>query len=129
MPCRYLAFLQEELSSVLYRKTLIEVLDGNHYPYCLALKGLESIFGYNFSGTTDVLLAYSEAVKVNMPEIGSVAAFELRKGPVNPSLKRCKRTSVKPHGFADMDFACHAVHHELLYPKLAMRDTPFLLDV
>lgn len=66
----------------------IEVVDANRYPTCLATRGLESIFGYNFTGKTDILLAYSEAVSNDFPETGSVAAFELKKGQVNCSLKK-----------------------------------------
>ncbi len=62
----------------------IEVIDGNRYPNCLATRGLETVFGYNFTGETDILLAYSQAVRINMPETGSVAAFKLKKGQVNP---------------------------------------------
>lgn len=66
----------------------IEVLDANRYPNCLATRGLESIFGYNFSGKTDILLAHSEAVKSDMPEVATMAAFELKKGEVNPSVEK-----------------------------------------
>ncbi len=86
LPCRYLVFLQQGLKVVLGRgmPSRIEVLDANQYPDCLGTRGLESVFGYNFTGTTDILLAYSQAAK-SQPEIGSVAAFVLNKGQVNPS--------------------------------------------
>lgn len=66
----------------------IEVLDANRYPNCLATRGLEGVFGYNFNGSTDILLAYREAVRIKFPETASVAAFVLKKGQVSPSLKK-----------------------------------------
>lgn len=58
------------------------MVDAHRYPNCLAIRRLESVFGYNFDGTTDILLAYSAAVRGHWPEIGSVAAFVLKKGKV-----------------------------------------------
>ncbi|KAK9918371.1 hypothetical protein WJX75_003554 [Coccomyxa subellipsoidea] len=78
---RCLPFLQQELKSVLSR---IEVVDATHYPNCLDLRGLESVFGYNFTGTTDILLAHSQAVRNDQPETGILTAFELQKGEFTP---------------------------------------------
>ena len=66
----------------------IEVLDAHWYAYCLTTRGLKSVLAYDIDGTTDVLLAYSQAVKMDCPESGCVAAFELRKGQVSPTLKK-----------------------------------------
>ena len=63
----------------------IEVLDASQDPDILVTKGLDSVFGYDFTGSTDILLAHSNAVRIGMPEIGCVAAFDLKKGRVSPS--------------------------------------------
>ena len=60
------------------------LVDASQQPNFLALKGLESVFGFNFTGETDILLAYSEAVRAQFPELGTVAAIDLKKGKVNP---------------------------------------------
>ncbi|BDA48308.1 hypothetical protein COCOBI_11-5680 [Coccomyxa sp. Obi] len=79
---KYLSFLQQELKPVLNRWVLswIEVVDARQHPNCLAIRGLESVFGYNFNGETDILLAHRQAVRGNQPETGSVAAFVLKTG-------------------------------------------------
>lgn len=41
----------------------IEVTDANRHPNCLITRGLESVYGYNFNGETDILLAYDQAVR------------------------------------------------------------------
>ena len=66
----------------------IEVVNAKQQPNCLALKGLESVFGYNFTGETDILLAYSKAARTQFPEICSAAAIDLKKGEVNPLDKK-----------------------------------------
>lgn len=85
--CRYLPFLIGQLSSVLGREeyTRLQVVNANHHPNCLAMKGLESVFGYNFNGTTDVLLAHSQAAQSGQPETGSVAALKVKKDRVRCS--------------------------------------------
>lgn len=51
----------------------------NRQPSCLSISGLESVYKYNFRGTTDVLVSYGPAVQAGMPEIGSLAAIEVKK--------------------------------------------------
>jgi len=80
--------LKRALNPILGRAlhTRIEIADANKCSDCLALRGLESVFGYNFTGKTDILLAHSMAVRAGQPDVSCVAAFELKKGEVNCSL-------------------------------------------